>query len=167
MPAASAQQDPYSGGTPTTTTSTTTTQPGTGGGGGGGTASTTVEARPSEGPPGTVVTVRACGYTPGETVNFTFDGQPVGSGVAGADGCAEATFTVPNIRAGTYQLCALSAGRAAACRDFRVLAAATGAGPLARTGVAIAALVVVGLLAIAVGLALRAASRRRLAAARR
>jgi hypothetical protein len=146
-PAAAAQQDPYSGGTPTTAAPSG--------------VAATIESRPSDGPPGTAVTVRACGYSPGDSVTFTFDGKPVGTGVAGDDGCASATFTVPQVAAGTYQLCAVSAGRAAVCRDFRVLGASTAAGPLARTGVRILLLVVAGLAAIAVGLFLRTSARRR------
>jgi hypothetical protein len=140
-----------------TTTSTTS---GTG---------TTIELDVTEGEPGTVVRARACGYTEGAAVSVTFGGAEVGSGVAGTDACVNVTFTVPDVEPGIRQVCASSAGRPTPCAEFTVTGVlaggatagesgrggGAGAGALARTGMAIGLLAVLGLLLVAGGKALR------------
>ena len=142
-----------------------------------GSVETTIELDVTEGEPGTVVRARAFGYVQGAAIALTFGGEPVGSGVAGADGCVVITFTVPDVPPGVRDVCATSAGRPSACAEFTVTgvlaagataddnAAARGSGgglgSLARTGAAIGLLALLGLLLVLGGRAVRQAGRDR------
>ena len=88
--------------TPTVSANTTATVP----------ANTTPMATPQAGPalqlssssglPGSTVTANGSGFTPGETVDVTFNGQSVGSPTANTGGTFSLAFTVPNTPPGQY-----------------------------------------------------------------
>src|SRR5215831_1248050 len=57
-----------------------------------------------QGPPGTSVTATGTGFRPGETVQVFFNGAQVGAPVADTAGMFNATFTIPNLANGNYQV---------------------------------------------------------------
>jgi len=58
-------------------------------------AQAAIRLSPSIGPPTTPTKVQGAGFQAGETVDLTFDADPVGQGVANARGRFTATVTVP------------------------------------------------------------------------
>jgi hypothetical protein len=57
-----------------------------------------------QGPPGTSVTATGTGFQPGETVQVFFNGAQVATPVADTTGAFTATFTIPNLANGNYQV---------------------------------------------------------------
>lgn len=65
----------------------------------------TISTNPPSVGAGATFSATACGFTPGETITFTINGESAGSGVAGADGCAIVTLIAP-AQPGTHALVA-------------------------------------------------------------
>lgn len=55
----------------------------------------TITVAPNPARPGETVTATVCGAASGLAIQVTFDGGPVATGTAGADGCARISFVVP------------------------------------------------------------------------
>jgi hypothetical protein len=97
-------------GQPTTVTPTTTPTPAPG---------LTVSAQ--NGPPGASITANGTGFQPGEAVDVTFNGQPVGTPTVNTGGTFSLSFTVPNVQPGKYGVLAKGQTSAAtATTDFTV-----------------------------------------------
>jgi IPT/TIG domain len=60
----------------------------------------------SKASPGTSITVNGTGFQGGETVDVTFNGQPVGEPTSSGDGNWALTFTIPNVAPGDYAIAA-------------------------------------------------------------
>lgn len=85
--------------------------------------------------PGSTHTVSGGGYAPGATVTFTIDGITLGTAVAGADGVATLSFTVPDLDPGCYTVTASGAGAQGGTRVNSTSLCIAGAGrTLATTG---------------------------------
>jgi hypothetical protein len=118
----------------------------------------------------------------GTTVEFRLGGQPVATAsssasTAGAKADAAASFTVPNLPPGQYELTAVGPGFLVSCTSaggngFGVLAegaetprgdtgGSPGGGSLARTGITVAVLVAIALALIVLGRGVLEAGRRR------
>ena len=117
---------------------------------------------------GQAFSAEACGYLVGADVAFGFGGQAMGSVVAGTDGCAQSNFNVPNVGAGTYDVCVVTSGYATVCGAVRVAGTtfARGGGgvggaggsvarSLASTGFGLLGLVLLGVGLLSVGVVLR------------
>jgi hypothetical protein len=105
--AASAQTcgpaDPYSGGTPNC----------------GQQGQLTIELSVGSGEPGTTVVVDASGFKQGDLATITFGGDVVATvTVSGAS--IHQPITVPNVAAGTYDVCVSAPNAQSACAPFRV-----------------------------------------------
>ncbi len=75
----------------------------------------------SQGAPGLSVTAFGSGYRPGETVQVTFDGSPVGAATANTGGSFGLSFDVANLAIGTYNVVATGeSGHATAATSFNV-----------------------------------------------
>src|SRR6185503_5003595 len=56
--------------------------------------------------PGTSLTVTGTGFTPGETVQFWYNGASLGTSVADTTGVAVMTFTIPTLSPAAYDMTA-------------------------------------------------------------
>jgi hypothetical protein len=75
---------------------------------------------------GASLTVTAAGFQPGETVQVSFNGAVVGSGAADTKGSATATFVIPTLAAGQYDVMAKGqTSGVTTTASFTVLASAT------------------------------------------
>jgi hypothetical protein len=175
-PLAGADQDPY--GSTTTTTSAV------------GEAEASCSLSLSEAKPGTEVIAKVAGVFFGEHVNILFDGVIVGSTTApaapvtaqsasgavafggqalAAQDTVDTTtvtikFTVPKAAVGTHLVTAVGDTFTCFCNprgEFKVLAASSGTGGLARTGIEAALLLVIAAALLIIGRTLLDGSKRR------
>ena len=73
-----------------------------------------IELDPNCGPPGTVVTVRGSGFTPGDSVTILWEATVIGTGTADAAGYFEADITIPaDASPGPHTIVAVSLGERA------------------------------------------------------
>ena len=122
--------------------------------------------------PGDEFSASACGYDAGAAVTYTFGGVAAAAMNARTDGCAPGMLTVPAVADGRHVVCATALGYPPVCQTVTVAGAtaqrsgggATGAagrlfgaaaGPFARTGTDLAALLVAAASAILLGSALQ------------
>jgi hypothetical protein len=66
------------------------------------TTATTLTLSTSNGLPGASITANGAGFRPGEVVDVSFNGQPVGSPTANTGGTFSLSFAVPNVPPGQY-----------------------------------------------------------------
>jgi hypothetical protein len=85
----------------------------------------------SSGAPGSSVTANGAGFRPGETVDVSFNGQPVGQPTVNTGGTFSLSFSVPNVAPGDYGV--LAKGQASGSTATSSFTVNLGAGSLSFT----------------------------------